>query len=620
MTADPAAPNAEAVYLYREEINDDKLHMQSVYVRLKILRDEGKRYGDVEIVSGSAYSGITDIQGRTIHSDGTSIPFTGKPYEKLLVKTATVKYKAKVFSLPDVETGSILEYRYKLRYDDTVLISPDWELQQPFYVHKAHYHFVPTQRDVISHTDNGNVTSSLAYSQRLPEGAKVVENCGTYDLNVANLPAIPVELDAPPMHAFGYRVRFYYTSLHSAQQFWNSYGKVWSRSINKFAAPSAAITQAAHELTSTGSTDDQKLSKLYDAVMQLDNTSFSREHSKEENRTEGVKRVKSASDVWSLKRGSSDDLSLLFLSLARAAGFRAYAMAVVDRDRDIFQENYLNENQFDDLLVIVVVDGKEHTFDPGERYTSYGQLHWNHYMVGGLRQTDGPTALATTLAGRYQETVVQRSANLILAPDGAVTGSATLVYTGAYAVRWRQKALRGDQVSLKKELDDELQAELPPGAIIHTDHFLGLDTPDTNLVIRLNVTGNLGTGTGKRVFLPLALFSSGSRDPFSSSHREEPIDLRFPYIVEDQVTIRLPDDMQVESLPEAAKVNLPDMAVYVASTKNTGQTLTYARTMAMANILYAPTEYAKLKSFLDGVSSKDREQAVLQLTAAPTGQ
>ena len=43
------------------------------------------------------------------------IPFTGKPYEKLLAKTATFKYRAKVFSLPDVEVGSILEYRYKLR-------------------------------------------------------------------------------------------------------------------------------------------------------------------------------------------------------------------------------------------------------------------------------------------------------------------------------------------------------------------------------------------------------------------------------------------------------------------------------------------------------------------------
>ena len=82
MTSEPAAPNADAVYLYREETTDDKLHVESVYVRIKILRDEGKKYGDVEIIGSSNYIGITDIQGRTIHSDGTVIPFTGKPYEK----------------------------------------------------------------------------------------------------------------------------------------------------------------------------------------------------------------------------------------------------------------------------------------------------------------------------------------------------------------------------------------------------------------------------------------------------------------------------------------------------------------------------------------------------------
>ena len=98
--------------------------MEAVYVRMKILRDEGKKYADVELTGASRVFQITDIQGRTIHSDGTIIPFTGKPYEKLIVKTKTLQYKAKVFSLPEVETGSILEYRYKLRYEDNRLVSP----------------------------------------------------------------------------------------------------------------------------------------------------------------------------------------------------------------------------------------------------------------------------------------------------------------------------------------------------------------------------------------------------------------------------------------------------------------------------------------------------------------
>jgi hypothetical protein len=616
MTSEPAAPNADAIYLYREETTDDKLHFESVYVRIKILRDEGKKYGDVEIIGSSNYDGITDIQGRTIHSDGTVIPFTGKPYEKLLFKTATMKYRAKVFSLPDVETGSILEYRYKLRYDDNSVISPSWTIQQPIYVRKAHYHFVPTEREVISHTDNGNVTSQLAYSQILPNGDKVVETRRIYDLDIKNVPGIPKEQFEPPMQAFAYRVRFYYTGLRSAQEFWNSYGKKWAKNIDKFAAPSPAITQAAQELTSGGGTADQKLNKLYDAVMKLENTRFTREHSKDENRVEGIKQVKSATDVLALKRGSPDDLAMLFLALARAAGFHADAMIVVNRDRDLFQMNYLDPDQLDDLIVLVTVDGKERAFDPGERYTTYGTLHWTHSMAGGLREQDGHIALANSPGIGYKDTIVQRVADLTLAPDGTVTGSATIICTGERALHWREKALEGDQVALKKDFDDQLQPNLPPGVILKTDHFLGLDTEGTNLMVRINVSGSLGTATGKRIFLPVSIFSAGSSDPFASSHREEPIDLHYPYMENDKVTLHLPAGFQVESVPADARIDLPQNAVYVSHAKADGQIVTYSRSYIMANVLYNASEYDKLKGFLDDVSNKDRAQAVLHVAAA----
>ncbi len=129
---------------------------------------------------------------------------------------------------------------------------------------------------------------------------------------------------------------------------------------------------------------------------------------------------------------------------------------------------------------------------------------------------------------------MQRVADLTLAPDGILTGSATIICTGQHAMRWRQKALEGDEVALKKDFDDQLQPELPPGIIVHTDHFLGLNTENTNLMVRMKVTGSLGTATGKRIFLPLSIFSAGNRDPFTSSHREEPIDLQYPFLEKDR--------------------------------------------------------------------------------------
>ncbi|HEX6505991.1 MAG TPA: hypothetical protein VF221_00010, partial [Chloroflexota bacterium] len=45
MTSEPQAPGASAIYLNREEITDDDLHMWRKYARLKILTEGGKDYG-----------------------------------------------------------------------------------------------------------------------------------------------------------------------------------------------------------------------------------------------------------------------------------------------------------------------------------------------------------------------------------------------------------------------------------------------------------------------------------------------------------------------------------------------------------------------------------------------
>jgi hypothetical protein len=73
MTAQPEVPGAPAVYLFREETTDDKLHMFSIYTRLKVLTERGKEYSNVELsyARGSGGGGLTveDIQ-RQNHPPG----------------------------------------------------------------------------------------------------------------------------------------------------------------------------------------------------------------------------------------------------------------------------------------------------------------------------------------------------------------------------------------------------------------------------------------------------------------------------------------------------------------------------------------------------------------------
>jgi len=112
MTSMPEAPGAPAVYLYRQVDRDDNTSREYNYIRIKILTEEGRKYADIDIPFVKGSESIQNLKARTIRPDGSIVNFDGKFYEKEIVRARGLKYLAKTFTLPDVQVGSVIEYRY----------------------------------------------------------------------------------------------------------------------------------------------------------------------------------------------------------------------------------------------------------------------------------------------------------------------------------------------------------------------------------------------------------------------------------------------------------------------------------------------------------------------------
>ena len=125
MKEEPKAPGAAAIYLYREETVDDNLHYHSFFARIKVLTEKGKELATVSVPYPKGKFSVTDVKARTIHADGTVIPLDVKPSDLVEQKGTGFQINKMVFTLPSAEVGSILEYKWQLRYDDEVLSSPD---------------------------------------------------------------------------------------------------------------------------------------------------------------------------------------------------------------------------------------------------------------------------------------------------------------------------------------------------------------------------------------------------------------------------------------------------------------------------------------------------------------
>ena len=183
MTADPKAPGADAVYLEINEIANDPLHYKSTYTRIKVLTEKGKELATVEL---PYLKGILQSQRHQgphhpsrWHYDSAHRQ-AGRPDGGEDRRTQIEK---KVFTLPSVEVGSILEYSYDIRYDDNRFSSPEWEIQRTYFVHKAHYQFTPFKAFAPNGTPNketsmylvdsrGRADNSLIWWNRLPPGVK----------------------------------------------------------------------------------------------------------------------------------------------------------------------------------------------------------------------------------------------------------------------------------------------------------------------------------------------------------------------------------------------------------------------------------------------------------------
>jgi hypothetical protein len=633
MTADPKAPGAAAVYLNVEEVTNDNLHYQSFYARIKVLTEKGKELATVDVppyLRGT--SKITDIKGRTIHSDGTVIPLVGKPTDLLVAKVKNkegdqVQVNRKVFTLPSVEVGSILEYSYTVQDDDNISSSPRWEIQRPYFVHKAHYSFLPfkqflpgiqnqTSRYMVD--EHERVINTLIWWPRLPQGVTVKSDAGGhYSVDVADVPPTPDEEWMPPIESIRYRVFFYYKAASSAQDFWINDAKLWSKDLDHFAELSSRIREAVSGLISPTDSDLDKAKKLYKAVQALDNTDYSRKKTESEMKLLHLKTAKHAEEVWAQKSGDSEDIALLYLAMLRAAGLTAYATKVVDRQRGVFDVSYLSLSQLDDTLVVLSTGGKDIELDPGEKMCPFQTVNWRHSSTGGLTQSAKGVGAVTTADQQYPNNKTLRIGDVTLDSHGALTGNFRFVMTGQSALYWRQKALTNDEAEVKKQYDKSLESHFPDGVEAHIDHFIGLDDPDANLIAFINAKGAIGAATSKRLMLPAFFFETRGMQPFvAQEKRTQPVDMHYGDIVTDQVTYHIPDGFTVEGAPQDNKIAWPQHAnLIIKSVPAPGQ-ITIAHSLASAFTFAKPEEYQDLRGFFQKVAAFDQAQLVLSKSSA----
>ena len=662
MVSDPKAPGAAAVYLYREEKEDDPHHFRSVYARIKILSEAGKELATVHISyrkrfvfnaagnnssrMGSStsnhwdapdvnhagedrpydtdvYQGHTEvaaIEGRTIHPDGTIVPLNGSAADLLKESKGGNTVNDLTFNMPSVEVGSIIEYRYQIRYD-RFQSAPDWQIQQPYFVHRAHYLFIPAEQFSPNRTNggagvsnsailgaNGEIMTDIRAATILPPGKVLkADALNQYSLDLTDIPPIPQEPFAPPMGSQIYRVDFYYIFTPDEKEFWHKEMGWWIRDVNQYIAPTASLKSTVAATCSASDSPVEKAKKLYALVQKLDNVDMGR------TSTTGLIPRGSVEKVLEDKKGTSKEIALLYMALARTAGLEIHPVRITSRERALFDPRFLNADQLDAIVMALTLDGKDVYVDPGVKAAPFQTLYWSHAGAAGVSMpSNGRIDTVITPMAENTDNVTTRVGSLHVGSNGNVSGSLKIGFTGQQAIRLRQLAIRSGPEALKSELNEMMAAEIPAGVTVRTDHVANLEDYTKQLVAIVPVSGTLGTITGGRLILPRLLFESRESNPFpSNENRTLPVDMRYPTQDQEQITYEFPAGYTLEGKPADSVYHWEQNAVYQLKSKVDTNAVTTARVLSRGFTLLEAHEYEPLHNFFQKVVTDDQQQLVL---------
>lgn len=617
MKAVPGAPDASAVQLYYSYYKDEDSKFIFVYRRIKILRESGKKYADAEIEIDPSQN-LKELQARTIHPDGSIVNFNEKVFDKVLYKRRGIKVVAKSFTLPEVTAGSIIEYRYTVLLPRFIVdLVSEWPIQGDLYTVKGRFRFRPVQGLVSVPTmweSSIMAHSQVAYTylNQVDVTVPAKKSGNLMELEVENVPAFEAEEYMPPESDYKPIVLFYYggREIATPDAFWKYVNKSLSEFSEKYIGNFKEVHDAAMQAIGSETGSEQKLRKLYARAQQIRNLSYERKRTEQEIKKEKIRSNKSAADVLRNDAGDSDDITLLFVAMARAAGFDAYSVLASDRRKMSFEKLLLSLSQINSGAALVKLDGKDVVLFPGVKSCPYGLIPWNHSSVTALKLSKSGGEFITTPGPANSE--MRRTAKVALSPDGSLQGEMTVEFTGQEALSQRLEALKTDEKGRNDSLEEQVKGWMTKDAVVKLQSATGWDNPEAPMVARFTVEiPNFAAVTGKRMLASPFFFPTLQKEAFTHEARKYPIVFAYPFTENDEVTFKLPQGFALEQPPYRRKAGLSFAAYEISPIVENGQ-LVIKRSLRFDGLLFAAEDYVSLKGFFSVVQAGDGGQVVLQ--------
>lgn len=645
MTDCPQQPGAPAVILYREELTDVESRTTSVFKRLKILTPAGRDRSNIEIQFIEGYSKITGIEARVVPAQGPERKFDGQIFEKTIVRYGKLRLAVIAFALPDVEVGSIIDYRYKVEFgrssssakaldeilsglsgredrpeeggvkeakDWRALSIGTWRVQEDLFTKKVKFSFENNQ-SLIALILSGAWRIGWASVGIKGIGPKI--GLGKAELEMSDIPAFKAEEFAIPEDMLRMSVDLFYlsTQIADGQDFWKLESADWQKGVEKFIGKHGKLTATVREIIGDATEPLEQLKRIYAHVQGLRNLSYEKDLTRAQRKEQKIRDNSNVSDVLERGYGLRSDITRTFVALALAAGFTAEVVRVTARDNKLFRKEFLSfYDQLDSEAVLVHIGERTMALDPATPLCPFGLLHWSRTNSMALRASDDPPAFFTTPMSAPDMALTQREIVLSLDLQGGLAGTVKTTYRGQEALVRRLVYLHEDDTTRAEALEKEITDILPMGGAATLTKAENFDSNDPDLITYHDISvPGFATVAGDKMLMPVAPLLGAARYPFRTTERGNSICFPYPFRDFDDIVISLPEGLKLEVRPASRKDQNDFSAFSLACAEEGLGKIHIQRDLIIKKSFYPVEHYKDIKALFDSARAIDEEQIIL---------
>ncbi|HET6975329.1 MAG TPA: DUF3857 domain-containing protein [Pyrinomonadaceae bacterium] len=610
--------NVPAVVLADESqmtIGSDGKQNESYNYAVRILDREGRGYATGQVSYHLNISRVKEFRAWLIRPDGTVKRYGKDDTMDVAGDLNDVynEYRVKrILGSDDADTGAVFAYTYT-REARSVFSQAEWFFQTSLPVINSRYNLTVPE---------GWRAEGVTFNHPKIE-PKI--NGTNYVWELSNLAPIPDEPLSPSLSNLVPRLAVSYFPSAATQSLsiktFTSWGEVASW-LTELSEPQVIIDDAmarkAHELTALAKTEFEKIRAIAKYVQSIQYISIQTGVGRG-----GGYRPHAANEVFAKSYGDCKDKANLMRAMLKVVGIDAYPVSIYSGDPNYVRASWPSPQQFNHCIIAVKVSdqtqastiiqhptlGRLLVFDATDEQTPLGDLPY--YLQGSLALISSKTEtdLVKMPVTPPEMNQLERTATLVLQPDGGIAGQIRELANGQTAVRFRAEFHRLS----KSEYTGMIERWLTTGAA--SARLNKMEPTDHNADGRFSLNVEFSAPTygqlmqGRLLVFKPAVVSRREGLALTAATRKHPLVLRANEYSET-VRFQLPAGFIVDEVPDAVKIQT-SFGSFVTSYQVENNQLIYKRQLSQQATTIAPADYEVVRKFFENIRAAENAPVVL---------